>query len=791
MKLDEKVLRKLEYHKIIKMLEEKCSSIMGKELASTLQPSFNLEEIVSWQSETTQAKEVMRLFPNFSLGGIRDIRSSIDKANIGGIVEPSDFLMIYDTLVASRSTKNFFKTNGQKYQLLVAYTKDVVSLPQLEQEIKRNITTEGEVSDNASPELSHLRKKLRSLQGRAREKLENMVRSQSIQKYLQDFIITIRNDRYVIPIKQEYRSQVPGIIHDQSASGATLFVEPMSVVEINSETQQVEAMEKAEVTRILREMSQLVATYSQELKDILATLAQLDFIFGKGKLSSALDCGEPIMNQRGYIRIIQGRHPLLKGTVVPTTIWLGQDFETLVITGPNTGGKTVALKTVGLFVLMAQAGLHVPAQVGTEISLFEGIFADIGDEQSIEQSLSTFSSHMTNIVSILQKANARSLVLMDELGAGTDPTEGAALAMAILEYFVSLGTKVIATTHYSELKSFAYNNERVENASVEFDVETLRPTYRLLVGVPGKSNAFEISRRLGLKQELVERAKGLLSKEEVRVADLIENLETNQLLSERDRQEAKKLKLDAREQLSIVEGMENEVNRKKDAIIKKAQQEALEIVTKVRRESEAILKEVRGIKKKAEAESQEELQEIKEILVKKETHLLQEVFQETDEGLDPDKLEIGDMVLIKRINQKAQVLKMPNESGEVFVQAGVMKVLLKLKDISKINEEKKEKKKDVSGIGRIVSTKARDIKNELDLRGLSVDEAIFETEKYLDDVFLAGLPNAYIIHGKGTGALRNAIKDLVNKHRFVTSSRIGGYNEGGNGVTVVEMRYER
>ena len=589
--MEEKTLQKLEYREIIAMLVERCTSQLGKELAAQLKPSLDLEEIKQSLSETTQAKEILRLYPDFSLGGVRDIRRCLNKVKIGGMIEPSDFLEIADTLFASNRLKRFFQgEQGQKYDLLAAYCTDLPNLSRLEQEIKQKITEEGEVSDAASPELSRIRKQLRSLRGKVRDRLESMLKSPEIQKYLQDPLMTIRDERYVLPVKQEYRAQVPGLVHDQSASGATLFIEPLAVVEINNEIRRYEAKEKSEVMRILRQMSQLVAAHEQELQDIIYALTQVDFILAKGKLSNDLDCGEPLMNNQGYLKIVQGRHPLLKGEVVPITVYLGKTYDILIITGPNTGGKTVALKTVGLFVLMAQSGLHVPAQTGTELSVFTGVYADIGDEQSIEQSLSTFSSHLTNIVDILDKADSRSLVLLDELGAGTDPTEGAALAMAILEYLIDVKAKIIATTHYSELKSFAFNKERVENASVEFDVNTLRPTFRLLIGIPGKSNAFAISQRLGLKKEIVERARGFLSQEEVRTADLIANLETNQLLAEKERQEAQSLKRNAQELLAQVKKRELELKEKEQTIIQKAQLEALNIVADVRRESESILK---------------------------------------------------------------------------------------------------------------------------------------------------------------------------------------------------------
>ena len=787
--MEKKALQKLEYREIIAMLVDRCSSQLGKELAGKLQPSLDLGLIKKWLSETTQAKEILRLYPDFSLGGVRDIRRSLSKTKIGGIIEPGDFLEIADTLFALGRLKRFFQgEQGQRYDLLAAYFADLSNLSRLEQEIKQKITEEGEVSDDASPELARIRKQLRNLRGKVRDKLESMLRSAEIQKYLQDSLVTIRNERYVIPVKQEYRAQVSGLVHDQSASGATLFIEPLAVVEINNDVRRYEVKEKAEVTRILRQMSEMVAAHEQELQEILLALAQLDFILAKGKLSNDLDCGEPLMNKQGYLKIVQGRHPLLKGKVVPLTVHLGKTFDTLIITGPNTGGKTVALKTVGLFVLMAQSGLHVPAQTGTELAVFEGVYADIGDEQSIEQSLSTFSSHLTNIVDILQKANSRSLVLLDELGAGTDPAEGAALAMAILEHLLEVKAKIIATTHYSELKSFAFNQDKVENASVEFDVETLRPTFRLLIGIPGKSNAFEISRRLGLKKAIVERARGFLSQEEVRTADLIANLETNQLLAEKERQEAQNLKKTAQELLVQVKKREVELKQSEQTVIQKAHQEALNIVADVRRESEGILKEVRKAKKLQGAESAQKMQDLRDKLREKEDILAAAVYQEAEvSALAASEIEPGMTVLLKRLNQKAQVIEKPNANGEVLVQAGIMKVFIDLKDLQRIEKEATKQKREKSGVGKIVSAKAKDISNELHLRGLTVDEALLETEKYLDDAYLAGLPIVRIIHGKGTGTLRKVITDLLKKHNFVASYRLGGYHEGGHGVTVVEL----
>lgn len=786
--MDERVLHKLEFHKVIEHLVSHCSTQIGKEIATSLKPLIEINEINRMLSETTEAKEVLRFYPGFSLGGVRDIRAALRKAEAGGIIEPAEFLNIYDTIGASKRIKKFFSDDGQKYKLLVAYAENLAVLTQLEQSIKKTITPEGEVSEDASPELSRIRKQLRSLQGKVREKLESMIRSSDMQKMLQDPLITIRNDRFVIPVKQEYRYQVQGLVHDQSASGATLFIEPLAVVEISNEAQRYESMERAEILRILRHLTGLVAEQYDSLSVTIENLGNLDFIFAKAKLSAALDCGQPVMNERGYLHIIQGRHPLIQGKVVPSTIYLGKDFDILVITGPNTGGKTVTLKTVGLFTLMAQAGLHVPAEYGTELAVFRQVFSDIGDEQSIEQSLSTFSSHMTNIINIINNLDGQTLILLDELGAGTDPTEGAALARAILEYLLARGTRVIATTHYSELKSFAYNKKRVENASVEFDVETLRPTYRLLIGVPGKSNAFEISLRLGLKKELVDQARTFLSQEEVRVADLIANLETNQIMSEKERQEAEKLKTTAKNMLMQLEKKEAEIKEKAQAIIQKAQTEALDIVIRARQESESVLKEVKEKFKNAPQDTRQELQELRNLLREKEENFQKAMYKDDeDEVLQSQDLSPGDMVLLKRLNQKAQVLEKPDKD-EVLVQAGIMKVSVKLKDLRRLREDKPEKKIEKTGAGEIFAGKAREIKKDLDLRGLTVEDALLEVEKYLDDAFLAGMPQVNIIHGKGTGALRSAVTDMLKKHRLVAAARYGGYYEGGLGVTVVEFK---
>ncbi len=786
-KIDDRVLIKLEFNKIVEILIGHCSTKIGKEKAAILEPIFEKEKIMDLLYETTEAKEIDRLFPNFSFGGIKDIRQSLNKAKAGGVLEPAEFLCIIDTLGAARRIKRFFMDDGSKYKQLLLYAEGVLISNKLEQNIRKVVGNDGEINETASAELTRIRKHLRNQNTKVREKLDSLLRLTEIQKYLQDSLVTVRNGRFVLPVKQEYRGQLPGLIHDQSASGATLFIEPMAIVEMTNEIHRYEAMEQAEILRILRELTALVENEYPELLSTSENIGMLDFIFGKAKLSADLDCGMPLINDRGFISIKQGRHPLIKGEVVPITIRLGGEFDVLVITGPNTGGKTVTLKTVGLFTLMAQAGLHVPAQIGTELAVFDKIFVDIGDEQSIEQSLSTFSSHMENIINILDFIDEKALVLLDELGAGTDPTEGAALAMAILEELLYKKSKAIATTHYSELKSFAYKQNRVENASVEFDIETLRPTYRLLIGIPGRSNAFEISLRLGLKKELVERARGFISQEEILAADLIANLETNQILSEKERIEAEDLKKAAKEVIQQLEKREKELREKSGRILENARKEALEITMKARQESDGLIKEIKEKIKNAAPETKEELAKVRGSLLAMEEKLRDELYS-TDESLalNAEEISPGDLVLIKRIGKKAIVLENPTKDG-VLVQAGIIKATVKLNEIIMLQEEKNTAPAEKTGAGRILSAKSQTIKPEIDLRGYSAEDAVIETEKYLDDAFLAGLPKVRIIHGKGAGVLRSAIGEMLKKHRFVSSVSVGGYYDGGQGVTIVEL----
>ena len=789
--MDERLLVKLEYPRIISMLKDAASTVTGKELAGTLTPMKEVYEIEQALEETSQAKDLQRLYPVFSLGGVHDLRGMEKTAAMDGIIDSRDFLLILDTLRAADRIREFLKKPDLPFPAMKELAYGLHPLPALAGDISRKITDEGEVADKASQELHRLRTKLRSLQGKAREKLESMIRNPEVAKYLQDPIISIRGDRYVLPVRAESRQMVPGIIHDLSGSGATVFVEPMQVVEINNETHQCEIEERAEVVRILRQLTEQVKDCLGPLADIRESLTQLDFAMAKGKLSAAGDWGLPSVNNEGRVALKSARHPLIPGKAVPVTVELGARFDAIVVTGPNTGGKTVLLKTIGLLTLMAQSGLHVPAEDGTEISAFRQVFADIGDEQSIEQSLSTFSSHMTQIIAITEKADPDSLVLLDELGAGTDPAEGAALGMAIIEDLLRKRVKLVATTHYSELKSFASSHERVENASVEFNVETLRPTYRLMMGIPGRSNAFDISLRLGLDPAIIEGAKAFQSKEEARAANLIRDLETNQIMSERERREAAEMRKQAADALAWIRKKEEDSKIRIAKTFANAQEEALELVTQARKESEALLKEIREMHRAGYKDLDENAaQQIRQSLKRQENRLYEKL-EAGENAAQPPAAEPkpGDIVFLRKLKQKGQVLTEANTQGELTVQAGIMKLTVSRNDLELVPEaDIAEGKKQKTGAGAIGAGKAKTISTEIDLRGKLVEEAVTEAEKYLDDAYLAGLPQINVIHGKGTGALRKAIRELIVGHPFVAGARQGGYNEGGDGVTVITLK---
>ncbi|MFZ5967989.1 MAG: endonuclease MutS2 [Bacillota bacterium] len=792
--MNQRTLRVLEYQKIITMLMELTESGLGKKIVEVLEPSSDFEKVKNWQCETSEASAILIQKGNVSLGGLHDLSYHLKRAEIGSYLYPGHLLEVTDTLRSARRMKAFMKESKEeerKFPVIEGYVSGLHTFKDMEDRINECIISEEEISDNASPTLKNIRRQIESKNASIRNKLNGIISSTQNQKYLQDAIITIRQDRFVVPVKQEHRSNFPGLVHDQSSSGATLFIEPMAIVELNNELKELKLKEKTEIERILRELTAMVGEKAEEIRSNQVILQNLDFIFAKGKLSVRMRAVEPELNNNGYIRIKNGRHPLLdQKAVIPTNIWVGDDFNTLVITGPNTGGKTVTLKTVGLLTLMAQSGLHVPADYGTKLTIFEQVFADIGDEQSIEQSLSTFSSHMTNIVEILKMLNSNALVLLDELGAGTDPTEGAALAIAILDYLYNRGIRTIATTHYTEIKQYALTKNGVKNASVEFDVETLSPTYRLLIGVPGKSNAFEISKRLGLGDGIIEKAKELITSEDIAFEDLLTTIEKDKRLAEQEREDAVRLKLAIEAQKKEYDRLNERLAVQKDKILQQAREEARKLLKEAKEEAETIIKELRQLSiEQEEREKNKKIEDARKSLREKldQTTGQLPIFADYEvAGKPPKKLKLGDAVIVLDLNQKGSVLSLPDENGNLFVQVGIMKINVNIENLRLDKEEKEKVKK--ANIGKLLKTKAQHISSSIDLRGQTLEEALMNTDKYLDDAYMAGLQEVTIIHGKGTGVLKDGIKQLLKGHKHVKSSREGAYGEGGAGVTMVEIK---
>ena len=784
--MDKKTLSRLEFHKILEQLASFANSPLGKERVMELVPVSDLAAVLRWQEQTSEGRELMRLDPTAEINGWKDVRIQLQKVGRGAVLEPEELWAVAETLTSGRLIKKFLEEKSERYPLLSELAFSMVALPDLEQKIKKAIVPGGGVSDSASPELAHIRRKILNAQANIKEYLEGIIRSPHYQKYLQDPIVTIREGRYVVPVKIEYRSQVPGIVHDQSASGATLFIEPMTVVGKNNELRRLIVAEQQEILRILTDLSTGVAQNSDSIGASLEALGELDFIMAKARYSHELNAWAPALEGEAALDIRRGRHPLLKGEVVPVDIRLGYDFDTLVITGPNTGGKTVTLKTAGLLVLMAQAGMHIPAGEGSRLGIFRRVFADIGDEQSIEQSLSSFSSHMTNIVDIVIKPGRDSLVLLDELGAGTDPTEGAALAQSILEKLHASGAKTIATTHYSDLKDFAFNRDRVENASVDFDAVTLTPTFRLSIGKPGRSNAFEIATRLGLPNQLVDRAKDFLTAEQVQAGELMRRLEITRQEAEAEREKAARLTEEARLLKEKYEKMELELANKRESMIEKAGEEARSLVKKARLEAEAAVRELRGKLAAEAARSRESaIQEARERLKQLHNKIGRTVPEKRMAGAVPEDLRPGEEIFLPGYNQKGYVISPPSPEGEVQVQVGIIKMNVPLKELRRV--EKPRQNEGQSHVAGVMLGKSREVSVELDLRGQYADEALLQVEKYLDDAYLAGLPRVYLIHGKGTGSLRTAIHKQLNGHHRVKSFRLGEHGEGGYGVTVVDL----
>ena len=789
--MTERTLRVLEFTKIREKLAEKALTPMGAELCQALVPSDNLTEVTQWQQETEEAVVILTYYGGHPLSEFQDVRAHLAMAEKGATLSPRALLQVADMMRASRQARDVLVTDRENTPMLRGRAEGLCILRNVEQDITDAIISDEEIADRASSELMNIRRHLRGATERIKEKLNQMIRNAAMQKYLQDPIITVRNDRYVLPVKAEYRANVPGLVHDQSTSGATLFIEPMAAVEMGNELRQWELKEQQEIERILAALSAEVAPYAEQLRDNVAILGELDFIFAKGLLSREFYCVTPKLNQQGFINIIRGRHPLIDpDKVVPSNLWMGRDFTTLIITGPNTGGKTVTLKTVGLFTLMAQSGLQVPADLGTELAVFGQVFADIGDEQSIEQSLSTFSSHMTNIVTIMHEVTPNDLVLFDELGAGTDPTEGAALAQAILTRLMHIRVRTLATTHYSELKAFALSTKNVENASVEFNVETLRPTYRLSIGVPGKSNAFEISRKLGLPENIIDSAKELLTSDSIRFEDVIANAEYHRQVAERERELAAQASAETTKLRDEAEKLRREMEEKREATTRKAKEQAKRILEDARREAENIIADLKRMKKNAAAAAtpEHEVAALRKRLEGGIDELSAGLVQKVDTVTEPPKsLKIGDEVDILTLNTRGTVLAQPDQKGEVQVQAGIMKMKVHITQLRLVKEDK-PKKKTASTVKSNTNAMTRTVRMECDVRGKNLEEAIGEVDLFLSECVMASLNEVYIIHGKGTGVLRSGIQQHLRRHMHVKSYRLGVYGEGEDGVTVVTLK---
>lgn len=788
--MDRFSLKKLEFHKIKEMLEKHCTTSMGEAYVHNLEPAVEPDDVIQLQEETTEACHLLRLHPELSLDGVQDVSPSLRRILIGGVLEPDELLKLWKLLSAAERMKKTLLRDDMELPCLQELVLRLKECTPLQEKISACIEPDGEISDHASPELFKLRQQVRSLASRIREQVDEILNKPEWNKYLQEPIYTMRGDRYVVPVKQEYRSHFPGLVHDQSASGATVFMEPMPLVRLGNELAAAHSAVNQEELRVLEELSRSAEDYHDEMKDDLDVLGELDFIMAKAHLSRELRANPPEFNQDGYLIIKGGRHPLLKGDVVPLDIRLGQEFDCLVITGPNTGGKTVALKTVGLLLAMAQAGLHVPALEGTDLPILKNVFADIGDEQSIEQSLSTFSGHMTNIVRIMQSAGSGSLVILDELGAGTDPEQGAALGMAILDNLLKRGVLLIVTTHFSELKVFAHARPRVENASVEFDSKTLKPTFRLSIGVPGESNAFAIAGRLGLASEVIEQAQGLLDPKQRELSELIRHLKEDQFAASSARAEAEKLRREMEDLKERVAREERKLRQKQRDILSKAHDEARDLVRTARREAEQLIRTLREEIKYQESRAGLEharliRREISELTARIDDKISSH--EVAPEGEIPGTLEPGEIVLIPRFNQEGSVLESPNADGEVLVQVGMLKLNIPLKDLRRSSKKKQAPAQFSAAKDQAIARNAA-VPSEFDFRGLRVEEGLKEVDKYIDTAYLAGMTRVSLIHGKGTGAMRGAVREYLAKHPFVASFRSGDYYEGGTGVTIVEFK---
>ena len=793
--MNQKALETLEYRKIIAQLKREMGSAASAKLADELTPLTSEKIIKEELRSTTEAVDLIVRKGPLPTGGLYDIREALLLAKKGGSLTMRQLLEVQNVLGISSEVVAFMHDDAlPELQYIGEMVDLIVEFTALEKEISRCILTEDEMADNASPKLKDIRRSIHQQNLAIKNKLSRIITSSSNKTYLQDAIVTMRDGRYVIPVKQEYRSFFPGMVHDQSKGGATLFIEPQGVVELNNKLRELEVEEQLEIARILAELSSRVAEHYREIRSNLELLTKLDFIMAKGKLSCNMHASEPKIDTDGELRLISARHPLIEyKKAVPVDIRIGGDYRTLIITGPNTGGKTVSLKTAGLLVMMAQSGLHIPASHSSTLPIFGEVFADIGDEQSIEQSLSTFSSHMKNIVSIIDKASYDSLVLVDELGAGTDPTEGAALAIAILERFYDSGALTMATTHYNELKKYALATSGVENAAMEFDVETLTPTYRLLIGVPGKSNAFEISKKLGLSESVIERASEHIKHGDMEFENVISSIEDDKRKAAADRLDAESMRAEIEERLKKLEEKEKAISEKRADIIAEAKREARELLRETKSAVKDVQKDLRRLQKSgvhtnlntgALEKSRRKINEAEDLVSEKV------VKQVNSEPVSADTLKIGDRVKLLTIGQNGTILSLPDEKGNLMINIGALKVKARLQDLMLINEgkDRKPQAKSSSKYGSLLRSKSSSVSASINVMGKNLEDALADVEKYLDDVYMAGLDMVSIIHGRGGGILKDGIRQMLKRKKYVDSYGAASYNDGGEGVTIVRMK---
>ena len=794
--MNEKVLKTLEYHKILSQLSEYAFSDAAKKRCLSLRPITDRGQIELLQLQTKDALSRLFRCGSLSFSGVHDVTESLKRLAIGGTLSASELLSICSLLEAAKRAKAFSRSEKEDVpeDSLTSFFTEIEPLTPLYDEIRRCIIADDEIADDASSTLRSIRRSMRGMNDKIRAQMNNMINNTTTRGYLQDAVITMRDGRYCLPVKAEAKSQIPGMVHDQSSSGSTLFIEPMAVVNLNNEYKELMLKEKEEIEKILANLSNLTADFSDQIFADYQILSELDFIFAKAAYAQTYNGVAPTFNDDGYLHIKKARHPLLdKKKVVPIDVMLGKKFQLLIVTGPNTGGKTVSLKTVGLLTLMGQSGLHIPASERSELGIFEEVFADIGDEQSIEQSLSTFSSHMTNIIRILKKVNDRSLVLFDELCAGTDPTEGAALAISILSKLHLYGARTMATTHYSELKVYALSTPGVENACCEFNVETLSPTYRLLIGIPGKSNAFAISEKLGLSRDLIEDAKGRISENDENFEDLLADLEKSRITIEKEQLEINRYKEEIQTLKERLEQKQEKLDASRDKILREANEEAYRIL----KEAKDVADEtIRNFNKYGKAgapvsEMEKERTKLRDRMNDRQKKLSDQQKNAAPNHKVPKKLRIGDSVKVISMNLKGTVHSLPNAKGDLYVQMGILRSLVNINDLILLDDDSSMMagvKANKTGAGKIRMSKSASISPEINLIGKTTDEAIALLDKYLDDAYLSHLSSVRIVHGKGTGALRNAVQTYLRRQKHVKSFHLGEYGEGDAGVTIAEFK---